>query len=393
MLTLWLLFMMGLQASCPLLAQFPERPITIINSNKPGGVIDIMSRKLATIATKYEDVTIVIENVPGGSGAAAMGHVHNQDADGYTLLATLKSFISTGLLSEVGLNLKDFHLVACLVYDWEAIITNGNSEVISFEDILKDSQIKNGRQRWLGPNTGGLDHLMALETWEQCNIQARWIPFEGSAVTIAALLGGNGVVYVGNAVDTKGRPDLRVAAVAAPQRLEDFPEVPTLQELGYDFTQQMWRGFAVKNGTPSDRLAFLESLFYKISQDPEWQEFIKSSYADPVFLNHVEMEPQIRKEEASAKRLLMKAGVIREGNSKASKYAWMFLPGFLFLGGVIVLMVYKIRKLEFDKAYFLYVLLIGLSLYFLYQSSFFPNAEVIDNFGVENPPAKVLQNE
>jgi len=366
-------------------AQYPDRTITIINSNNPGGVIDLMSRKLAVIAKKYENVTIIVDNIPGGSGTAAMNYVLNQPADGYTLLATLKSFISTGLLSEAGVSLNDFHLVACMVYDWEAIITNRNSEVSSFDDILIDAERKNGRQRWLGPNTGGMDHLMALETWEKCGIQARWIPFEGSSVSIAALLGGNGTVYVGNPSDIVGRPNLNIAAIASPNRLPDFPNVPTLKEKGYDLNKQMWRGFSVKLGTPKSELEFLESLFYKIGQDPEWEAYIKSGFAEPVFLNHSEMAEQLKDDESSARRLLTKAGVINEEIGRSNTYSGLNLLMFLIMSTALTFIVYIYKKRTVDKEFVIHVLLIGLPIFFIYQSSSFPGAQEF----TENSPALI----
>jgi tripartite-type tricarboxylate transporter receptor subunit TctC len=365
--------------------QFPYKTITIVNSNNPGGVIDLMARKLAVIAKKYEDVTIIIENIPGGSGTAAMNYVLNQPADGYTLLATLKSYISTGLLSEDGVSIHDFHLLACMVYDWEAVITNKNSEVISLEDILIDAERKNGRQRWLGPNTGGMDHLMALKTWEQCNIQARWIPFEGSSVSIASLLGGNGVAYVGNPLDTKGRPDLNIAAIASPNRLADFPDVPTFREKGFDIVEQMWRGFSVKQNTPAHELEFLENLLFKISQDPEWISYIKSGYAEPVFLNNSDMVSQLQEDEILAKRLLTKAGIISETKGGTNKNSWLYLLAFLISSTALIFTIYKLKKKVIDRAFYIHIILIGLPLYFLYQSSFFPGAKEIG----ENGPALI----
>lgn len=366
-------------------AQYPEKTITIVNSNNPGGVIDLMARKLAIIAKKHENVTIIVENIPGGSGTAAMNYVLNQPADGYTLLATLKSYISTGLLSEDGISIHDFHLVACMVYDWEAIITNKNSEVVTLEDILGDAERKNGRQRWLGPNTGGMDHLMALKTWEKCKIQARWIPFEGSSVSIAALLGGNGVVYVGNPLDIKGRPDLNIAAIASPNRLADFPSVPTLREKGFDLVEQMWRGFSVKQGTPKHELKFLENLLYKISQDPEWISYIKSGYADSVFFNNSEMVSQLKEDEELAKRLLIKAGIISDVRGNASKNSWLSLLVFLILSTGLIFIIYKLKKRKIDREFFIHIFLIGLPLFFFYKSSFFPGAQEI----TENGPALI----
>lgn len=49
---------------------------------------------------------------------------------------------------------------------------------------------------------------------------------------MAALLGGQGVAYVRNPRDTLGKPDLKIAVVSSPQRLKQFPDVPTFKELG-----------------------------------------------------------------------------------------------------------------------------------------------------------------
>ena len=72
-LVVLLSFLLLLSANRRVVAKYPEKPIIIINSNKPGGAIDLMTRKMAMIAKKYDDVTILVENVPGGSGAAATG--------------------------------------------------------------------------------------------------------------------------------------------------------------------------------------------------------------------------------------------------------------------------------------------------------------------------------
>ena len=73
--------------------------VKIIVSNKPGGAIDIMCRKFAIVAKKYTDIEFTIVNIPGGAGISAMTYVKNQNTNDLTILATLKSFLSSGLLS------------------------------------------------------------------------------------------------------------------------------------------------------------------------------------------------------------------------------------------------------------------------------------------------------
>ncbi len=162
-------------------ATFPEKPITIVVHSKPGSGIDITSRQLANIARKYTKATILLENKTGGSGIFAMRYVLNKKADGYTILAVTKSFISTVLLTKGGVKMSDFDFLACMVVDPEVLITNRHSSVRTLEDIIRDAREKNGHRRWLGPLVGGVDHLMAVETWEKLGISGEWIPYEGGA--------------------------------------------------------------------------------------------------------------------------------------------------------------------------------------------------------------------
>jgi len=222
-----------LLVSCTL-AAYPEKPITFIVHSKPGSGIDITTRQFTRIAAKYTNATFVVENKTGGSGIIAMREVLDRPADGYTILAMTKSFLSTILLSKSGINLDDFYLLSCLVIDPEVLITNRHSQIRTMDDIIRDAKARQGRQEWLGPLVGGVDHLMAVKVWETLGIRGEWIPFEGGSDALAALLGQHGVVYVGNPVDVKGRPDLMIAAVSAEHRLPEFPEAPTFHELGYD---------------------------------------------------------------------------------------------------------------------------------------------------------------
>ncbi len=94
---------------------YPDKAITIIVHSKAGSGVDMMARKLASLAPQYCDQPIVVQNLTGGSGAVAMRNVAGKDADGYTILACTKSFISTVLLSESDLSLDQFHFLACLI--------------------------------------------------------------------------------------------------------------------------------------------------------------------------------------------------------------------------------------------------------------------------------------
>lgn len=324
---------------------YPNRPITIVVHSKPGSGIDISARQLVRIAGEYSDAVFVIENRPGGSGSVAMRAVARQDSDGYHVLAVTKSFVSTMLLASSGITADDFIWFAGLVIDPEVLITNRHADVTTLEDIIRDAHRQDGTQRWVGPLVGGVDHLMAVKTWEKLGIRGIWIPYEGGADALTALLGRLGTVYVGNPVDVRGRPDLMIAAVASAERLDQFPDVPTFAEKGYDIGNEvLWRGFAVRAGTEPGRVKFLEDLFGKVSRDSAWVDFVVSSAAYPVFMDTEQFTAMVDRDQADARTYLELAGVLAD--DVAPLPVGEGVAALLFLVGLAVLLgaAYRFRR-------------------------------------------------
>lgn len=266
-------------------AAFPEKPITFMIYTAPGGLADITARKIIAIASKYTDATFVALNKAGAGGLVAMKAIAQGKTDGYTILIVTQSNIAKFVTSQEEVDLNDFTWLAMLVSDSECIITNKNAEVNTWEQIVADAKANPGKQIWVGPAAGGRDHIMAMKTWDKAGIEAKWIPYDSGGKAIAALLGGHGVAYVGNPLDTIGKPDLKIAALARESRLEQFPDVPTFKELGVEGldNEMMWRGIVVKNGTDPEALAFYADLFQKVTNDPDWIKFLGEGGADAVY--------------------------------------------------------------------------------------------------------------
>ncbi len=368
-------------------AKFPEKPITILVHSKPGSAIDITSRQISNIARKYCPVPILVENKSGGSGVIAMRTALDRKPDGYTVLAATKSFISTILLTKSGISMDDFYFLACMVVDPEALITNRNSNVRTLDDIIRDAKAKKGKQRWLGPLVGGVDHLMAVKTWEVLGIKAEWIPYEGGSDALAALMGKHGAVYVGNPVDILGRPELMLAVVAAPERLPHFPDTPTFLEKGYPLKSEvLWRGYAVKKGTNTEAIEYLTELFRKVSQDSAWLRFVHSTAAQPVFYNHPQFTRMVNHDQKSAIKYLQKAGILKNTETgKQTNYLQWAAPLVLFYFLIIVLAYFLKRQwVNGDTVIAGFLIILGL---FLYRVTFnFPTGKLASTVGPASIP-------
>ncbi len=255
-------------------ASFPAKPIKLIVYLAPGGAGDVLARKFTDVAAKYTKTPIVVENKPGAGGIVALEYVKTLPADGYSLMYVTKSIISQVASTGTDLDIsKEYDWISLMQFDPQCVITNAKTGIATWEQVFTDAKAKNGNQLWLGPATGGFDHMTGQKIWAAAGMQAKWVPFDSGAKAIAALLGEQGVVYVGNPSETKGKPDLKVAAVCYSERLAAFKDVPTFKELGINGVENevMWRGFAVKKGTPDNVIAWYDDLFAKVTADPDWK--------------------------------------------------------------------------------------------------------------------------
>ncbi len=295
-------------------AEFPKKPIKLIVYTKPGGAIDIFARKFQKIAKKYSDKRFVVVNKTGAGGVVAMKHVLSKRADGYVLAAVTRSNIGKMVSSKSNLNVDRFNWMAMMVSDPEAIITNRNQSINTWEQIVADAKSKNGKQLWVGPAAGGNDHIMAVKTWQKAGIQAKWIPYGSGGKAMAALMGGHGIAYVGNPGDVIGKPDLKVVAISSTSRLGGkFADVPTFAELGIKnhSDEIMWRGFMTKKGIPSEAMDFYNDLFAKINADSDWQRYIKNLGANPVFYDQTKFTDIVGKDRDAFVKVLREIGVIK----------------------------------------------------------------------------------
>jgi tripartite-type tricarboxylate transporter receptor subunit TctC len=294
-------------------AEFPEKPVELVVYTNPGGALDIFARTFAKIASRYTDADFNVVNQVGSGGIAAIKELIAGNADGYSLMAVTRSNIGKIISTGGEIDTSDLTWLAIMVSDPEAIITLAGHEIDTWEKLVADAMAKHGDQVWVGPARGGNDHIMAMRTWRAAGINARWIPYASGGKAMAALSAGKGVAYVGNPQDVLDKPHLRVLIISSPERLGGkFDHVPTFREKGVKGLdgEVIWRGFAVKNGTPKEALFFFSELFEKVHQDRDWRAFIQEGGANPVFMDEAGFSELVARDKREFIKILKELGAI-----------------------------------------------------------------------------------
>ncbi|MEM2158405.1 MAG: tripartite tricarboxylate transporter substrate binding protein, partial [Sulfolobales archaeon] len=216
-----------------------------------------------------------VVNMPGGGGAIAEAYVAEQPADGYTVLLYGASALSNIILGKNTHKMEEY--IPICRYQWDV----GGLWIRADDPRFKtfDEFIKYAKEREVtvgGTGLGGIpDHLNAALLAKVTGAKLRYIPYESASEMRTDLLGGK----IDAMMEEPGiiMPIIKEGKVKAlvffnDKKLSDFPDVPAAVELGINITNGMFRGLAVRAGTPSDIVKKLEWLCENAYNSPYYKE-------------------------------------------------------------------------------------------------------------------------
>lgn len=227
----------------PALAQWPERPITMVVMYGAGGGTDVVLRALASEMSAATGWRINVINRPGASGSAATNFVLNRRNDGYTLLGS-SSFGKFARVSGDGESRSwtDWYYLQAgtNLASWAVL---PGSSFKSFADVIEAARANPGQVTISTSGTGGLWHEMAASVAQAAGIELRYVPYgSGQAATLAGLNGevdiaGGGVhehiqfVEAGQLVplqQTGARDIVTASGTVMPSLVKFIPEIREL---------------------------------------------------------------------------------------------------------------------------------------------------------------------
>jgi len=243
--------------------RWPEKPLRIVIPTPPGGALDGTARLIAERLAAALGQPVVVDNRAGGNGAIAYGTVAKAAPDGYTMVLSLSSLVLTSLMSKSpGYTLQELTPVSLV-----AMLPNGfavarHVPADSLPQFIAWSRTQKSGVDYGTSGPGSSANILGSMFAQQAGITMVHVPFKGEAPAIQAALGGQVAVVIGatGTLAAQARAgQMKVLAVALPNRLQDFPDVPTFGELGFPAVSLSgWSVMAVPAGTPgpiADRLS------------------------------------------------------------------------------------------------------------------------------------------
>jgi tripartite-type tricarboxylate transporter receptor subunit TctC len=255
-------------------ADFPTKPITMYIGFNPGGAVDTTGRLVAQKMSAILGQPVVAVQKPGGGGTVMASQLINAEADGYTIgMGASAAYTLTPLINKnITYKIDDFTHLATLTYPSDAIVVKKDSPHNTLKAFL-EAYKKEGKPISFASQVSA-SRMMVDVIAKKDGVQFKVIPVKGGAVGIKEVLGGHiDMTWSGSGWTEQVRAGtLKPLATMSADRMKDYPDVPTLIELGYGFTFTDTFMLSAPKGVPADRVKILVDAAQKAITDPEVQK-------------------------------------------------------------------------------------------------------------------------
>ncbi len=260
-------------------ADYPTRPITMINPQSPGGSNDVIGRMFCSVAQKYLGQPVVMYNKAGGEGVIGTLMARDAKPDGYTIM------LNTGSRSSV----QSLELAKGKEppYRWDQFIPLGSitntpsmfcvpydSPWKKVGEFIKDAKAKPKQYKFCSSGLYSGSHMPMALVIQATGIDVLWTAYQGGGPCIAAMIGKHfdfTTQFPSTTSSLVQGKKLKWLATSGEGRLKLAPEIPTFKEEGIDAVYTMWIGFFMQKKTPDPIIKKLSDVVSKVAHD---QQFI-----------------------------------------------------------------------------------------------------------------------
>ncbi len=262
--------------SCAYAADYPVKPITVISPYGAGGDSDIAARVWAEFAKQELGQPVLVVNKTGGGGLTGTMFASKARPDGYTLfLGQLGPCVMLPITTKAGgLNKDSFDMIARFATSNTGAVVNADTPWKTLKDFEKDAAANPQKYTFSSPSATSWVAL-AFKSWIYNNkLQMKNVEYVSGAEAATAVLGKHGdITFLFRANFDALVKGGKLKLLAVGDKMEEYPDVPTFAELGYEGNYMAWAAIAAPKGVPDDIKAKLQAVTEKIANNPE---FIKA---------------------------------------------------------------------------------------------------------------------
>jgi tripartite-type tricarboxylate transporter receptor subunit TctC len=267
---------------------YPSKPIRLIVSFPPGGVIDIAGRVIAQGLSQGLGQPVIVENRPGVAGTLGLETAAKSPADGYTLaMGTTGTLASApSLYPSLGYDPgRSFAPISLLTNAPFLVVVHAGVPAQSLRELIEVARSRPGQLNFGSVGSGSPPHIAGEMFKVAAGVDLVHVPYKGLPPAVTDLVAGRTQLMFNQLapfLPHLGDGKLRVLAVAAPGRAAQLPAVPTASEAGLPgYEVSIWSGLLAPSGTPSGVIARLNAEALKALATKEVRDSLSAQGFEP----------------------------------------------------------------------------------------------------------------
>ena len=222
--------------------------------------------------------TLVIENIGGAGGTIGMTRAAQAQPDGYTIAVGNMGTQSAAPALYPNLKYdpaKSFAQIGITSYTPQAIVAKKDTAARTLKEFITYLRANSAKLNYGHAGVGSIAHVAGLLFNAQFGLKPNMVPYRGTGPALQDLVAGQIDYMVDqslNVIPQIKAGNIKVYAVAAPERLASLPDVPTTGEAGEDFIFSAWNAMVAPKNTPNDIVAKLADALDKALDEPAVQQ-------------------------------------------------------------------------------------------------------------------------
>ena len=288
----------------------PKRPVDFTIMAGAGGGADQIARFVQSVveANDMMNRPLIPTNRGGGSGADALLHLNDARDPDHTLMVTLNSFYTTPIRQEgLGVDIETFTPITMMGVDPFVLWVHTDSGITDFEGYLAKVREMDGEYVMGGTGAGQEDSIVIAYMSDVYDLDINYIPYDGGGAVARDLAGQQIMATVNNPAEANGfyaAGDFVPLLAFSDERMGAYPDVPTIKELGHDFSYYNQRAIVGAPGMSDEAAAYYREVFGTVYEGKEWQDYLASESLSPLPMNEAETRQYWATQVANHRELL-----------------------------------------------------------------------------------------
>lgn len=298
---------------------FPNRPITVVVPNPPGGGTDFAARLFQEGLQAALGQTVVVENRPGANGNIAISAVARAQPDGHTLLLQYNGYHAGNPAMMQNLTwdpIRDLSIVGMATMAPHVILVAPNVPANNLQEFIAHARANPGKLNYASSGNGSIQHIGGVLFARAIGAEMVHVPYRGAAPALQDVAGGRVEMFIttpSSAIALIQGGRVKPLAMASARRAPGLPEVPTTAEAGLPgFTLDAWFAFAAPAGTPRAVQERINAAMRGVADLPAVRQRAEQAGATTAAMTLEELDALARKEVAELGAVIRAAGITLE---------------------------------------------------------------------------------